>query len=112
MAYPNFGKVKTIVVPLSENIDGITYDEYKEKYGLDLRDIFDIKILEGAVAQVSLKLKNTLYLVSLDGVITPLFLGIIDSDYFISSQILSTSENLQTYLYFKFGVDKITFAEF
>ena len=41
MAYPNFGKVKTIVLPFNlQDDNGISLDEYKEKYGIDIRDLF------------------------------------------------------------------------
>ena len=36
VSYPQFGKVKTIVLPIPAN--SISLDEYKEKYGIDLRE--------------------------------------------------------------------------
>ena len=39
MGYPSFGKVKTIVLPI-DAIDGeMTIEQYKEKYGIDLKDL-------------------------------------------------------------------------
>lgn len=35
-SYPAFGNVKTITLPISTG-DNLTLDEYKEKYGIDLR---------------------------------------------------------------------------
>ena len=35
MGYPNFGKVKTVVLPLTD--EALTINEYKEKYGIDLK---------------------------------------------------------------------------
>lgn len=43
MGYPNFGKVKTIVLPLVDTgTDGLTIAQYREKTGIDLRDIVKI----------------------------------------------------------------------
>lgn len=41
-AYPNFGKVKTIVLPIPE-FGNFTINQYKEKYGIDLRDILKVE---------------------------------------------------------------------
>ena len=40
MGYPNFGKVKTIVLPVPAN--QMTYAQYKEKYGIDLKDFIEL----------------------------------------------------------------------
>ena len=37
ISYPKFGKVKTITLPIEHNT--LTWEEYKEKYGIDLRDL-------------------------------------------------------------------------
>lgn len=41
MGYPYFGKVKTIVLPLPP--EQIKFAEYKEKYGIDLKEFFEVK---------------------------------------------------------------------
>lgn len=38
ISYPKFGKVKTIVLPINTSL--MTFDEYKEAYGIDLDDLF------------------------------------------------------------------------
>ena len=44
MGYPNFGKVKTIVLPLIATPDGgITIEEYKKATGIDLSDFFQLR---------------------------------------------------------------------
>ena len=45
MSYKNFGCVKTIVLPIDMDKQGggFTYSEYKEKYGIDLKDIIVLK---------------------------------------------------------------------
>lgn len=42
MGYPNFGKAKTITFPIDGKETGYSIEEYKEKYGIDLRDILTI----------------------------------------------------------------------
>ena len=42
MGYPNFGKDKTIVLPIDGD-DIYTIESYKSKFGIDLRDILEIK---------------------------------------------------------------------
>lgn len=42
MGYPQFGKVKTIVLPIGP-LQNYSYEEYKKLYGIDLKDIFVIK---------------------------------------------------------------------
>lgn len=37
MGYPAFGKVKTIVLPIAKG-DNLSISEYKEKYGIDLKE--------------------------------------------------------------------------
>ena len=72
MGYPNFGKVKTIVLPIEDGDSGLTFDEYEKKYGLDIREIFRLYKNE---TTYSFELKeNTLYLLSYGGVIKPLFI--------------------------------------
>ena len=40
MSYPPFGKVKTIVLPVPT--EELTYSQYKEKYGIDLKDVLEL----------------------------------------------------------------------
>lgn len=45
MGYPNFGIVKTVVIPsLIEllDADGITLDEYQKRFGIDLKNFIEI----------------------------------------------------------------------
>lgn len=41
MGYPAFGKVKTIVLPVPG--EQMKFTEYKEKYGIDLKEFFEVK---------------------------------------------------------------------
>lgn len=43
MVYSNFGKVKTITLPFTGTEDGLTLDQYKERFGIDLLDIIELK---------------------------------------------------------------------
>lgn len=36
MTYPNFGKVRTIVLPIDYNDPSMSLEEYKDKYGVDI----------------------------------------------------------------------------
>lgn len=40
MGYPQFGKVKDVVLPVPAN-EPLSLDEYKERYGIDLRDFIE-----------------------------------------------------------------------
>lgn len=64
-SYPNFGKVKTIVLPYVQEFDGIpaTLDEFKEKTGIDLKPF----VYLGAGGIVSLRAPNTMFLLNSDG---------------------------------------------
>ena len=43
MGYPTIGKVKTIVLTFDlEDDDGISLDEYKQKYGIDIKEVFGL----------------------------------------------------------------------
>lgn len=44
MGYPNFGKVKTIVIPLPSK--EMTLEEYKNHFGIDLKNFFKISASE------------------------------------------------------------------
>ena len=41
MGYPQFGKVKTIVLPLPVNL--ISYSDYKKLFGIDLKDVLKLE---------------------------------------------------------------------
>ena len=63
-SYPPFGKVKTIVLPCQKSIDGMTILEYKEKFGIDLWQLFN---WNGANAyHPNEKLKNTIFYLEAD----------------------------------------------
>ena len=48
MGYPSIGKVKTIVLPcLGSGAPLMTIESYKEKFGIDLRDI--LAIIDGRI---------------------------------------------------------------
>ena len=55
MGYPNFGKVKTLVLPLPRNETSI--DEYKNLYGIDLRDF--VELSEEGIISLKNGLPNT-----------------------------------------------------
>lgn len=57
--YPNFGKVKTLVLPLPER--DISIDEYKDLYGIDLREF--IELTDDKSIQFKDGLPNTLVLI-------------------------------------------------
>ena len=65
MSYPIFGKTKTIVIPCGDGED-LFYDSYKEKFGIDLKDIFQ---LNNANKTIELKNNNCLYLFYIKGLV-------------------------------------------
>ena len=60
MAYPNFGKVKTIVLPI-DNDKTYSIETYKKDYGIDLRDIFE---LDDGYIKFKNNIKNCLVLIN------------------------------------------------
>ena len=51
MGYPNYGKVKTIVLPIPKSVltgTPISFEDYKKNYGIDLADIIghDVGFIE------------------------------------------------------------------
>lgn len=48
MSYPNFGNVKTLTLPIPDS-NGLTIAQYKEKYGIDLKDILAINSDDGGM---------------------------------------------------------------
>ena len=69
MSYQNFQVPKTICLPISEN-DNLTFEGYKEKYGIDLLSIMDVVIDEGGdglIIDVTLPLLTEIKIVSVDG---------------------------------------------
>lgn len=58
MGYPNFGKVKTIVLPTPD--ENLSYEQYKEKFGIDLKDI--VKIASNGL--IILKPQNVFWLIN------------------------------------------------
>ena len=57
MSYPAFGKVKTIVLPIPG--EELTLNEYRDKYGIDLREFIKVTatniLLDFGCAHVLLK---------------------------------------------------------
>lgn len=97
MAYPNFGKVRTLVLPtdfLVEKPAGISLDQYKNHYGIDLKDFIYIDENEKI-----LRLKNldkTLLLLSTNfynNEATDVLNTILPISYFESSPFVEGSSN-------------------
>lgn len=66
-SYPPFGKVKTIVLPIPDS--PMNVDEYKQKYGIDLKELFAL------TNDYNIKLKdnkNALFLLSDDVCLHPI----------------------------------------
>lgn len=114
MGYETPNVAKTIIIPLQETDSGSTLEEYKNKYGIDLEEVFGISINESVVH--IFKRQNCIYFVSFDGVIYPLFLcaaidgsiSIIGCDpYFDFS-----TEKIMLSAFFRINADKtITYIE-
>lgn len=68
-AYPNFGKVKTIVIPVP--IEQLNINEYKEKYGIDLRDFV---LLDKQYGRMYLK-PNAFYLIDFNTAVGSSLIG-------------------------------------
>ena len=64
MGYPNFGKVKTITLPIPSTY--MTYKQYKEKYGIDLKNIL---FIDEVSKLIKLKPSRTLLLADISEVI-------------------------------------------
>ena len=47
MGYPNFGNVKTLVLPIPS--ERMSIDDYKEKYGINLRKLLKLHPEDGAI---------------------------------------------------------------
>lgn len=47
-SYPAFGNVKTLTLPIPDS-NGLTIAQYKEKYGIDLKDILFISEIDGGM---------------------------------------------------------------
>lgn len=61
VSYPKFGKVKTIVLPVPGDDSAISLSVYKERYGIDLKDILYCDAVSGYI-----KFKNSKTLFLLD----------------------------------------------
>ena len=48
MSYKPFGKTKTITLPISVDDEEMSIYQYKEKYGIDLREIIDLFLDAGS----------------------------------------------------------------
>lgn len=62
MVRPIFGKIRTVVIPATLPSETFTLDEYKEKTGIDLLDVFNIILDENGYIQIYAK-ENTLVLI-------------------------------------------------
>ena len=65
MGFPNFGKVKTITLPFTGYEVEMPISEYKEKYGIDLRELLRLDTAHGLIL---LKDDNSLVLLNKLGV--------------------------------------------
>ena len=73
MSYKTPNVVKEIYLPFEGNDDSLTIPQYKEKYGIDLSEIFDVKLGEsvnGDTLPYSLKTISKLYLIDIDGLMS------------------------------------------
>ena len=63
MSYPVFGKVKTIVLPVPTPDDAISLQQYKDRYGIDLKDFLvlepDYGLIDFIAPKDSIVLFNT-----------------------------------------------------
>lgn len=61
MGYPNFGKVKTIVLPADH--DEMTLEEYKQKYGIDIKSFLSISVSGGGdKGRISLVIPSNIFI--------------------------------------------------
>ena len=109
MAYPNFGKVKTIVLPIPYSWIGI--DEYKEKYGIDLKEFIKLNFTSKSIELE--KSPNTLILIDLsDSIDYAGFIGlpalvplgsfsVMDPEYYDSG----VNDATLNYMLFKYSTD-------
>lgn len=66
MAYKNFQVIKEIYIPVDLNDDGISLDEYKQEYGIDLNELC---LFDGGGITLKPKAKGAkLFIVSEHGV--------------------------------------------
>ena len=79
MSYKNFGKVKTIIIPVDDYDNETSLDVYKEKYGIDLRDYFRFNA-QGMQIKDNEHTKNALILINYNGFIKPLIHNTHSSD--------------------------------
>lgn len=84
MGYPIFGKVKNIVLPVPPS--EITLDEYKKKYGIEIRDIFECR--QNSDNEHLIMVKSGNYV---------LFLNTQDSPYFHQMGALIPIEPISTH---------------
>lgn len=104
MSYPNFGKVKTITIPINLG-EELTLKQYREKYGIDFNDL---AVFTGSI--VALKRSNTLFLIykidedgiDIDPALAPLSLVESPTEYEFGvtdlEERLETNENTTWYV--------------
>ena len=57
ISYPSFGKVKTIVLPVPSDV--LSVEQYKDRYGIDLKDIL---ILDNDAKKIYVKTNACLFI--------------------------------------------------
>lgn len=84
--YPNFGKVKTIVLPCDFR-EELTIDEYREKFGIDLREFIS---LGSIVKDMKFNAPNSLVLISTRS-------GIMEGAYNVNMLVPVTTSSFQVH---------------
>lgn len=89
MGYPNFGKVKTLVLPyVQEAEDPITIERYKELTGIDLHEFLSIVPTEGEYT-IKFNAPGTLILLNLENATAFRFAGILAPNAMISAPYIA-----------------------
>lgn len=83
MGYPQFGNVKTVVIPVPK--EDMSVQEYKNAYGIDLRDIV---LLDKGLGNLYLK-PNTFYLVNFN---TAVGSSLITNESYLTSGMIAISK--------------------
>lgn len=89
ISYPPFSPVKEIYLPFNSADNGITLEQYKDKYGIDLRDFFSF---EENAKQMYLKRDKLqkYYLVFIDGI------KLVDGGVRVTEPVETSNENGET----------------
>lgn len=114
MGYETPNVVKTIIIPFHDIDNGLTFEEYKNKYGIDLEEVFEISF-SAEVVNI-FKRKNCIYYVSYEDIIYPMLLTTV-ADGSLSGIVCNPSyvydnEKYVMSVYFQINADKtITYRE-